>query len=162
MTFKKLFKKNKMKKLNLLVLAFLAIFAISCNSTTETADEVIEVEEEVVVVTEEKATSSSSVEVPTFENEEFNTFANDMDALLSKTIALLKAGDQEGVAGLESEGKALQEKGAALQDQISDADKALFEAYMKEKGKELMSAAGLNLSGNEMEIEENDHSGHDH
>lgn len=143
-----------MKKLNLLLLAFVALFVFSCNNTTETAEEEI-VEE--VVVSEPDVTPEMDVRmvVPTFENEEFNQFAQDMDALLNKTIDLLKAGDQEGVAALEDEGKALQATGEALEAKVSDADKALFEAYMKEKGKELMSAAGIDLGGIEEEIEDN-------
>lgn len=149
-----------MKKLNLLLVAFVALFAISCNNTTPEAVEE-EITEEVVMETETVSTEVS-VEVPTFENEEFNTFAQDMDVLMNETIALLIAGDQEGLAAIEERGKALQEKGQALQSTISEEDKALFEGYMKEKAKELMNAAGLNLSSSEENIEEIDHSGHNH
>lgn len=136
-----------MKKLNLLLVAFVALFLISCN--TAATPEVVE--EEVVVETEEvvAVSTAETVKVPTFENEEFNTFAQNMDALMNKTIALLNAGDQEGVAALEAEGQALQEQGAALQDKISAEDKAVFEEYMKAKAKELMTAAGVDLSGME-------------
>jgi len=156
-----------MKKINLLLLAFIAIFAISCSETSAEEVETVEVETEElsaeeVVIESANTTTAVVTELPTFENAEFNAFAQEMDALLNKTITLLEAGDEEGVAALEPEGKALQERGMALENEINEADRALFEAYMQNKAKELMAAAGINLNQNEMHHEENDHSGHNH
>lgn len=135
-----------MKKLNLLLLAFIALFVISCNETATGETESVEVEEAV----SEKATAfemGPKVEVPAFENKDFSAFAHSMDALMDKTIDLLKVGDEEGLAALEAEGQALQAQGEALKDVVSDNDIALFENYMKDKAKQVMTAAGIDLSG---------------
>lgn len=130
--------------------ALMAVVLFSCNNEAPTE----EVVEEVVVeevIEEEVATPSAGI--PNFENAELAEFTAEFGAYFDKSMELLKAGDMEGLAALEEEGKALQERGEALKNEVSEADKALLEEYLKGKATEMLSASGLDKIGEKFEKE---------
>lgn len=132
----------------------MAVVLFSCNNAeapTETVEEEVVVEE--VEVVEETAVTSATV--PNFESEELTAFTEEFTVYFDKSIALLKAGDMEGLAAMDEEGKALQEKGEALKDQVSEADQAMLEEYLKGKAGEMLSASGLDKLGEKMQEEMN-------
>lgn len=131
-----------MKKIYL-VLAVLALGFTACNKQAPATEEVTEETTETVVEEPVVEETTSSTELPAFESEELTAFATEFDAYFDKSMELLKAGDMEGLAALEEEGKALQEKGELLKDAVSEADQALFEDYLKGKAEEMLKASGL-------------------
>ncbi|MFT4968577.1 MAG: hypothetical protein ACI9O4_000307 [Chitinophagales bacterium] len=70
---------------------------------------------------------------------------------MDKAVDLLKAGDMEGLAALEEEGKVLQEKGETLKGNLSETEKAMLEEYLKGKAMKMLSASGLDKLGENME-----------
>lgn len=143
-----------MKRINLFGLALVSFVMFSCGNDNSNADTTVE--EEVAVeetIVEEETEVVSQAEVPNFENEDLAEFAGDFGAYMDKAIALMKAGDMEGLESLEEEGKALQEKGENLKEGVSDSDKTLLEEYLKGKAMEMLSASGLDKLGEKMQEE---------
>ena len=68
-------------------------------------------------------------------------------------MALLIAGDQEGLAALRPEGKALIAKSDDLKNSVSEADKALLEEYLKGKATEMLAVTSLDKVGEKIEKE---------
>lgn len=139
-----------MKKINLVLIAFVAVILFSCNNTAETEEVVEDASAEEVVKTVEAV---GSPEIPNFESTELRAFTEEFAVYFDKSMALLRAGDMEGLAALESEGKALQEKGDALKNTVSEGDNALLENYLKNKATEMLSASGLDNMNEKFEEE---------
>lgn len=145
-----------MKKIHLFLLAVIGLFMFACNNDAPQEEEVVEetpVEEVEEVVTETEEVEASSVELPDFENEDLQEFAQAFDTYMDKAITLMKAGDMEGLEALNEEGEALQQKGEELKDNVSEEDKALLEEYLKEKAMEMVSASGLDKLGEKLQEE---------
>lgn len=138
-----------MKKINLLGLALVSFVMFSCGSDAPAVEEEVAVEEVVEEVVEEAASS----DIPSFESEELTAFATEFDTYMDKALDLMKQGDMEGLQALEEEGKALQEMGENLKDNVSDADKAQLEEYLKSRAMEMLSASGLDQLGDKMQEE---------
>jgi len=136
-----------MKKINLLFFTLTALVIFSCNNSTEEIVKEAAVEEVVEMVETPKAG------IPNFENADLTAFSIEFSAFFDKSMDLLKSGDMEGLAAIESEGKALQVKSEALKSSLSEGDKALLEEYLKGKATEMLSSAGLGEIGEKMEKE---------
>ncbi|MCB9257434.1 MAG: hypothetical protein H6579_09915 [Chitinophagales bacterium] len=141
-----------MKKINLFILIFSSILLFSCNNSNPESPEQMEEEtqstEENVEV--EAAVEGSTTEIPAFENQDLASFAVAFDDYFNRSMELLQQGDMEKLKSLEAEGMELQKKAETLKSMISENDKALLEEYLKEKGKEMLSASGLDKLGEKM------------
>jgi hypothetical protein len=128
----------KMKKISLLFFAFLGIALFSCNNSPELGD----VLEDVIIKepAEELVTRPS---IPNFENSELREFTEEFSIYFDESMELLRNGDVKGLADLDEKGKALQMRAELLKDEVSDADNALMEEYLKGKAIEMLSASEL-------------------
>ncbi|MEJ6695366.1 MAG: hypothetical protein QNK51_06030 [Chitinophagales bacterium] len=139
-----------MRKINLLGLIFLIFALSSCNSETPESTATNEVED-ISEVGDIPGNEKKEIEVPSFESIELTEFAGAFNDYMNKAIVLLKAGDMKGLEQLKEEGKALQDKGAYIKDNVSEDDKALLEDYLKIKAMEMLSASGLDQLGDKIE-----------
>lgn len=139
-----------MRKINLLGLIFLIFALSSCNSETPESTATNEVED-ISEVGDIPGNEKKDIEVPSFESIELTEFAGAFNDYMNKAIVLLKAGDMKGLEQLKEEGKALQDKGAYIKDNVSEDDKALLEDYLKIKAMEMLSASGLDQLGDKIE-----------
>lgn len=140
-----------MKKINLFAFVFSSVLLFSCNSGNNENNEVIE--EEVQSAEENlevEANVESSSSIPAFESAELVAFTKAFDDYFNRSMELLKKGDMAGLKAIEEEGKSLQEKSEIYKSKVSESDKALFDAYLMEKGKEMLSVSGLDKLGEKM------------
>lgn len=137
-----------MKKINLLLFALIAVILFSCNNTTESTEEVVE-----EVSVEEVVKLAPAPGIPNFESADLTAFTEDFSIYFDKSMELLKAGNMEGLAALEPEGKALHARSETLKNTVSEGDKALLEEYLKGKATEMISASGLDKLGEKIEKE---------
>ena len=135
-----------MKKINLLFFALMAAVLFSRNNSTGVVEEVLV--EEVVEVVE-----TPIMEISNFENADLAAFTVEFNAHFDKSMALFIAGDQEGLAALRPEGKALIAKSDDLKNSVSEADKALLEEYLKGKATEMLAVTSLDKVGEKIEKE---------
>ncbi|MGB1247419.1 MAG: hypothetical protein ACPG4Z_00935 [Chitinophagales bacterium] len=129
-----------MRKISLFILASIIFVTYSCNNTTEEVVDVVEEETTVVEEVIEEVEEVTATDLPTFESEEMTAFIGEYDALVVRTIDMLKAGDFEGMAALEEEGNALTDKVDGLLENASEADQATFVTYITSKEEEIQAA----------------------
>lgn len=129
-----------MRKISLFILASIIFATYSCNNTTEEVVDVVEEETTVVEEVIEEVEEVTATDLPTFESEEMTAFIGEYDALVVRTIDMLKAGDFEGMATLEEEGNALTDKVDGLLENASEADQATFVTYITSKEEEIQAA----------------------
>jgi hypothetical protein len=128
----------KMKKISLLFFAFLGIALFSCNNSPELGDVL-----EDVIIKEPAEEFVTRPSIPNFENSELREFTEEFSIYFDESMELLRNGDVKGLADLDEKGKALQMRAELLKDEVSDADNALLEEYLKGKAIEMLSASEL-------------------